>query len=204
MIHDAGFVKEIAMPDCSARGASFALIFDCDGTLADTISAHCQAWNEVLNPLGCVMTEERLRASGGLPSDVVAAQVLGIERWKAADIASSKASVFLRHLDAVRPIRKVVDIAAAHRGVAPMAVVSGGQRRVVEAILAQIGVLEWFSILVANEDVEHHKPSPDGFYLAANRMKMAATDCIVYEDADLGIEAAKRAGMKWCDVRGMR
>jgi HAD superfamily hydrolase (TIGR01509 family) len=69
--------------------------------------------------------------------------------------------------------------------------------------LRQIGVLEWFPVIVGAEDTVKHKPEPDVFLEAARRLQVAPDDCTVYEDTDLGIEAARRAGMRWIDVRTM-
>jgi HAD superfamily hydrolase (TIGR01509 family) len=84
-----------------------------------------------------------------------------------------------------------------------MAVASGGQRRIVERTLRQIGVYDWFGALVTAEDTVLHKPEPDLFLEAARRLGVPPEVCIVYEDADLGIEAARRAGMRWVDVRSI-
>jgi HAD superfamily hydrolase (TIGR01509 family) len=103
----------------------------------------------------------------------------------------------------VRPIEKVVEVARVNLGKVPMAVASGGQRRTVERTLAQIGVLDWFSVVVTAEDTRRHKPEPDVFLEAARRLGVNPADCTVYEDTDLGLEAARRAGMKQVDVRKM-
>ena len=84
-----------------------------------------------------------------------------------------------------------------------MAVASGGYRHMVELTLRQIGILDWFPVLVAAEDTTRHKPEPDVFLEAARRLGVTPAECTVYEDTDLGIEAARRAGMRWVDVRTM-
>lgn len=84
-----------------------------------------------------------------------------------------------------------------------MAVASGGQRHLVELTLRQIGILDWFSVLVTAEDTTKHKPEPDVFLEAARRLKVLPAVCTVYEDTDLGIEAARRAEMRWVDIRLM-
>jgi HAD superfamily hydrolase (TIGR01509 family) len=84
-----------------------------------------------------------------------------------------------------------------------MAVASGGQRRMVEKTLSQIGVLDWFPVVVTAEDTRRHKPEPDVFLEAARRLGVEPATCTVYEDTDLGLEAARRAGMRSVDVRRM-
>jgi HAD superfamily hydrolase (TIGR01509 family) len=189
----------------SARMSSGALIFDCDGTLADTMPAHYRAWVAVLEPHGIPFPEERFYALGGTPTREIV-RILAADAGKTVDVPSmvrAKEDAFLVQIAEVVPIPRVVEIARAGRGVLPMAVASGGQRRIVERTLGQIGVLDWFGALVTAEDTVRHKPDPDLFLEAARRLGVAPETCTVYEDADLGIEAARRAGMKFVDVRVM-
>ena len=82
-----------------------------------------------------------------------------------------------------------------------MAVASGGIRPVVERTLTATGLISLFDTLVTADDVMRGKPAPDIFLLAAERLAVAPADCIVYEDGDPGLEAARRAGMRAVDVR---
>jgi HAD superfamily hydrolase (TIGR01509 family) len=101
----------------------------------------------------------------------------------------------------VAPIEKVVAIARAARGRLPLAVASGSHRELVESTLAAIGTRDWWQAIVAAEDVTQPKPAPDIFLEAARRLGVAPGDCTVYEDADLGLLAAQRAGMRAVDIR---
>jgi beta-phosphoglucomutase-like phosphatase (HAD superfamily) len=180
-----------------------ALIFDCDGTLADTMPAHYRAWVEILRPHGIPFPEGRFYAMGGMPT-VKILELLFSEVGKTVDIgmlSQQKEDAFLEKIGEVRPIEKVVAVARRGRGVLPMAVASGGYRHMVELTLRQIGILEWFPVVVTAEDTVKHKPEPDVFLEAARRLGAPPADCTVYEDTDLGIEAARRAGMRWVDVR---
>jgi HAD superfamily hydrolase (TIGR01509 family) len=182
-----------------------ALIFDCDGTLADTMPAHYRAWQEVLRPHGMVFPEERFYALGGVPTRVIA-RILCEEAGQPLDqdaLVQAKEEAFLRQLAAITPVVKVVEIARAGRGVRPMAVASGGRRPIVERTLRQIGVLDWFAAVVTAEDAARHKPDPDIFIEAARRLGVAPAFCTVYEDTDVGLEAARRAGMRAVDVRAL-
>jgi beta-phosphoglucomutase-like phosphatase (HAD superfamily) len=182
---------------------SDALIFDCDGTLADTMPAHYRAWREVLRPHDVIFSEERFYALGGCPTRVIA-RLLCDEASRPFDVAEvvlAKEQAFLDQIDAIVPLVKVVDIARAGRGVHPMAVASGGRRAIVERTLRQIGVLDWFAAVVTAEDTTRHKPDPDIFLEAARRLAVDPSDCTVYEDTDIGLEAARRAGMRAVDVR---
>jgi beta-phosphoglucomutase-like phosphatase (HAD superfamily) len=180
-----------------------ALIFDCDGTLADTMPAHYRAWLQVLRPLGMVFTEERFYALGGVPTAVIAG-MLAAEAGMSLDLVAlvkAKETAFLDQIAAVTPIAKVVAIASAGRGVQPMAVASGGRRPIVERTLRQIGIFEWFDAVVSAEDTARHKPEPDIFLEAARRLSVDPARCTVYEDTELGLEAGRRAGMRAVDVR---
>jgi HAD superfamily hydrolase (TIGR01509 family) len=180
-----------------------ALIFDCDGTLADTMPAHYEAWQEVLRPHGIEFPLDRFYAMGGMPTDKIVVELCG-EASKSLDVdalVQEKAQAFMRKIGEVRPITKVVEVARAHRGKLPMAVASGGTRRTVELTLAQIGILDWFLVVVTAEDTPRHKPEPDVFIEAARRLGVPAAACTVYEDTDIGLEAARRAGMGRVDVR---
>jgi HAD superfamily hydrolase (TIGR01509 family) len=180
-----------------------ALIFDCDGTLADTMPAHYRAWVEILRPHGIAFPEDRFYAMGGMPTDKIVEKIFS-EVGKIPDVpllTRQKEQAFLEKLDKIRPVERVVEIARRNRGTSPMAVASGGHRAMVELTLRQVGILDWFPVVVAAEDTARHKPDPDVFLEAARRLGVAPADCTVYEDTDIGIEAARRAGMHWVDVR---
>jgi HAD superfamily hydrolase (TIGR01509 family) len=95
----------------------------------------------------------------------------------------------------------VVEIARRKRAEAPIAVATGSPRAMAEQTLAQLGIREWFAVLVAAEDTTRHKPEPDVFLEAARRLGADPRECEVYEDTDLGLLAARRAGMAGIDVR---
>jgi HAD superfamily hydrolase (TIGR01549 family) len=180
-----------------------ALIFDCDGTLADTMPAHYQAWLDILRPFGVSFPEARFYSLGGMPTGKIL-ELLFSEVGKVPDVDAltrQKEEAFIAKASEIRPVEKVVSIARDARGKTPMAVASGGHRHMVQLTLRQIGILDWFPVIVAAEDTTRHKPEPDVFLEAARRLGVLAPSCTVYEDTDLGIEAARRAGMKWVDVR---
>ncbi len=180
-----------------------ALIFDCDGTLTNSMPVHYVCWRQTMARHGIEFGEERFYALGGVPSDKIVA-LLAAEAGLTLDaalVAEEKEQAFLETLHLLKPIAAVVEIARLHRGQKKMAVASGGMRYIVERQLAQIGVSDWFDTIVAAEDTARHKPEPDVFLEAARRLGVAPQHCEVYEDSDLGIEAARRAGMRWVDVR---
>lgn len=180
-----------------------ALIFDCDGTLADTMPAHARAWVASYGSFGIEIQEEPFLQMGGLPNRAII-ETLNRDFGYTLDVASTQEDKERRYLDmlhAVTEIKAVTDIARAHRGKVPIAVASSGLGRVVRQTLTTLGILSLFDAVVTADDVVHGKPSPDIFLLAAQRLGIAPADCIVYEDGDPGLEAARRAGMRAVDVR---
>ena len=179
------------------------LIFDCDGTLADTMPLHYEAWIETLAEFKLTFDEDRFYAWGGWPSRTVA-KVLADEAGLTVDIEQltiDKENRFLKLLDRVTPIEPVLAEARAARGRLPLAVATGATSDVCERILHTIGIRDWFGALVGAEHVTKHKPEPDVFLEAARLIGVEPARCRVYEDADPGIEAARRAGMECIDVR---
>jgi beta-phosphoglucomutase family hydrolase len=182
-----------------------ALIFDCDGTLADTMPAHYQAWVATLTPLEATFTEEQFYALGGWPTQLVAERIVREQRMAVtADVITrEKEARFEQMLHTVKPVEAVTTIARQERGRRPMAVATGGMRRICEAILRHLGCIDWFDTIVCCEDVPRHKPAPDIFLEAARRLNIPPADCLVYEDTIPGMKAAQAAGMAVVDVRGM-
>jgi beta-phosphoglucomutase family hydrolase len=181
-----------------------AIIFDCDGTLADTMPSHYEAWMIVLARYGLVMDEDRFYALGGWPTRKVA-ELLAREAGRPIDIerlAHEKESRFEELVHLVRPIPPVLEVVRQHRGKLPLAVATGAVRPICERILRQIELAGAFDAIVSAEDVQRHKPQPDIFLEAARRLGVAPRYCRVYEDTDPGMEAARRAGMQPIDVRG--
>ena len=180
------------------------LIFDCDGTLADTMPAHYKAWTAMLGRDDIPFPEERFYAMGGMPTARII-RVLAAEAGVAVEdvdrMVHEKESAFLANLHAVRPLELVVAVAAENRGRLPLAVASGGYRETITRTLDQLGIRGWFAALVTAEDTPRHKPEPDVFLEAARRLGVSAAACVVFEDTDIGLEAARRAGMAGVDVR---
>ena len=180
-----------------------AVLFDCDGTVADTMPAHYRAWLEVTAGHGMAFDETRFYALGGRPTrDILA--TLAAEAGVAIDLdaeAERKEQAFLAQLTEVRPVEVVVEVVRRLRGRLPLAIVTGGYHDVCTRILDRIGIADAFETIVASEDTPRHKPDPDPFLEAARRLGVSPERCLVWEDSDLGIEAARRAGMSWIDVR---
>jgi HAD superfamily hydrolase (TIGR01509 family) len=183
-----------------------AFIFDLDGTLADTMPSHYVAWTRIAARHGLSFPEARFYALGGVPTAKIAAMLVA-EAGLSLDpgaIALEKEQAYYDGLTGsvgVEAIEPVLALARQHRSEGPLAVASGGVRRIVMRTLEALGIAEWFAAVVAAEDTTRHKPEPDVFLEAARRLDADPASCTVYEDTDIGLEAARRAGMRGVDVR---
>jgi beta-phosphoglucomutase family hydrolase len=181
-----------------------ALIFDCDGTLADTMPLHFRAWCSILTPLGITFTEKRFYQLGGMPTERIIgilSEESGIAVGDITQLRDRKEQEFLNQLKHVQAVPAVYRIADEFRNRLPIAVASGGYRDIVRQTLEHIGVDQWIQALVCAEDTARHKPEPDVFLEAARRLGVAPTKCVAFEDTDIGLEAIRRAGMIGFDVR---
>ena len=182
------------------------LIFDCDGTLADTMPLHWRAWNAVTARHKLHFPEERFYRMGGVPSrDIL--KMLREEQGLEIDplaVAHEKEQEYLRIMHECGPIHEVVEIAQAHHGRIPMAVASGGIQSIICGVLEKLGIRHLFDTVVTSEMVKHQKPAPDIFLEAARRIGVDPRFCRGYEDTDLGMRAIRAAGMEAVDVRTMR
>lgn len=179
------------------------LIFDFDGTLADTMPLHWAAWQEVCARHGIPFTRERLYALAGVPTREIIRR-LNREHGLHLDpetIAREKEAAYLARLAHVRPIEPLVRLARAQRGRRKLAVASGGSRRVITRVLDHLGWRDLFDAVVTQDDVARPKPAPDIFLEAARRLGLAPAECLAFEDGDLGLEAIRAAGMAAVDVR---
>jgi beta-phosphoglucomutase family hydrolase len=179
------------------------IIFDCDGTLADTMPLHWRAWQAIANRHRLQFPEDRFYSLGGVPSrDIL--KILSMEQGVALDhlaVAHEKEAEYLPLIAQVEPINAVVGVAREHFGKIPLAVASGGTRHIIEQVLEHLGILHLFKAVVTSEDVKHQKPAPDIFLEAARRIGIPPQFCRAYEDTDLGLQAIRAAGMEAVDVR---
>lgn len=183
-----------------------AIIFDCDGTLVDTARVYHRAYNAVLEPYGAVMPQEWYFARLGLSAEALLREFsreFGHE-FESAQLMTPLVEAYHRGIRDLRVIEVIADIARRYKGQVPMAVASAGQREIVEATLRATGIRDLFQVVVTVDDVGGRtKPAPDLFLEAARRLGVPAGECIVFEDSDEGMEAARRAGMSAFDVRAI-
>jgi beta-phosphoglucomutase-like phosphatase (HAD superfamily) len=174
-------------------------IFDCDGTLADTMPLHYRAWRRLLAEHGMAFSEPFFYSLGGKPTELIVELLCRDHGLFIEDVPAAiqrKEAYFVELIHEVTPIEPVVAVARRWRGAVPLAVASGGLRRYVELTLEAIGIRPWFDAVVCVEDYARAKPAPDAFLEAARRLNVPPADCLVFEDSPLGIEAAAAAGMQ--------
>jgi len=188
---------ELSLPPGPFEG----YVFDCDGTLIDSMTAHMEAWNRSIREHGGrhrLTPETFMRVAGvGGVHTVERFNEWWSERLPPERVIARKEEIYLSLLDAVEPIGEVVEIArrAARDGL-KVAVASGGPREVVETALEKTGLRPLFPVVVTQTDVRRSKPDPEIFLLAAQRMGVRAEACLVFEDSPLGVEGATAAGMQ--------
>lgn len=179
------------------------LIFDCDGTLADTMPLHWRAWQVIAARHGIHLPIDRFYSLGGVPSrDIL--KLLSAEQGLVLDhlvVAREKETEYLPLIAQVEPINVVVGIVRENAGRIPMAVASGGTPCIIDQVLEHLGIRRLFQAIVTSEDVARQKPAPDIFLEAARRIGVPPQCCRAYEDTDLGIQAIRAAGMEAVDVR---
>ena len=180
-----------------------ALIFDCDGTLVDSMPLHMKAWEIAFNFFNTAYKEDFLSSLGGMKETEIIKMYN--EKFKThlnpEEIVSKKHQFFMENINSVKPLRPVVIIAKEFFGKLPLAVVSGSVRNIVHRELEVVGIFDLFKIILTANDSFNPKPSPEIFLEAAKNLNVTPDNCLVFEDGDPGLEAAARAGMKYLDVR---
>lgn len=178
-------------------GAFHAYLFDCDGTVVDSMSLHYIAWKQALGEWGCTFDEELFYAWGGKPPVEIVAELNRMEglEMPVETVAERKEHRYYELLPGLKPVPEVVEHIHAQQGRIPFAVVSGSTRESVIKSLTTVHLLDRFAVLVGAEDYARSKPAPDAYLTAAARLGVAPADCLVFEDTELGMQAAKSAGM---------
>lgn len=182
----------------SAEGFD-AVIFDCDGTLVNTMPYHFEAWCEALAFYGAgnIFKEDVFYAMGGRPTKDIVVELndeYGL-KLDPESVAYAKREAFLTKLEKVELIDEVAAFAQSLRGKLPMAIATGGSRLVIEKTLQAVSVSDVFDEVVTADDVAVGKPAPDIFLRAAELLGVKPERCLVLEDAPAGVMAAQLAGM---------
>ena len=174
-----------------------AYLFDCDGTIADSMPLHYLAWTTVLAEHGGTFPEDLFYSWGGMPVTEIIA-TLNRDQGLAMpveQVTHRKEALFFDLIHQLKPIPEVLEHIHLSHGQIPFAVVSGGALSSVTRSLTTLGILDKFDTLVCAGDYTHSKPHPEPFLLAAERLRVPPEACLVFEDTDMGIQSATAAGM---------
>ncbi len=174
-----------------------AYLFDCDGTIVDSMPLHYIAWKKALGEWNCRFEAELFYSWGGRPvREIIAAlnEMQGLN-MPVDGVAKRKETLYFELENELKAIPEVIEHIEAKHGHIPLAVVSGSRRNSVVHSLSALGLMDKFDVLVCAEDYERGKPAPDCFLTAAARLGVEPKDCLVFEDTEMGIEAATAAGM---------
>jgi HAD superfamily hydrolase (TIGR01509 family) len=180
-----------------------ALIFDCDGTLVDSMPLHWAAWHAAFAAVGVTCPQSLLDETAGMPAPDIIAQ-FNEQYGHNLDITAvteDKERRVAEKLKTVSPIQPVVDLVYRYYGKLPLAVASGGYLPGVETSLRAIGLFDYFDAILTADDPIQPKPAPDIFLAAAARLGIEAETCEVFEDGDMGLIGAAKAGMVATDIR---
>ncbi len=176
-----------------------AFLWDMDGVIVDSADAHYLSWKEAFAQRGTAYSEEEFKALFGSRDDLIIREVMGpLPPDSVDEIAEDKEQ---RYRDLVRGRVKVFPgviplLGAMKHGKYPVALGSSAPRENIDAIIDELGLGDVFDVIVSGTDVDEGKPSPEIYLAAARRLGVDPTDCVVFEDAPLGVEAAVRGGMK--------
>ena len=185
------------MSELTINPKAKALIFDLDGTLADTMPVHFSAYKNILVNYGINFTPELFSKLAGVPA---VGTIEKLNEWFGTkmdpeEVGHFKEGEYEKIMHKMKPIIPVIELVKKYNGILPMAVGTGGYKRLAWKTMDILGLDKYFDILVSTEDVERPKPFPDTFLKCAELLGVEPAVCEVFEDAQLGMQAAKTAGM---------
>ena len=186
-------MHKLTLPD----GPFKAYLFDCDGTIVDSMPLHYVAWKKALAEWNCEFPEDVFYSWGGMPVREIVATLNarnGLD-MPVQELARRKEGLYYDSLPLLQAVPEVLEHIDLSHGKIPFAVVSGSTRESVTKSLSILGILNKFDTLVCAGDYTNAKPDPEPFLIAAERLGVAPGDCLVFEDTDIGIQSATAAGM---------
>ena len=180
-----------------------ALIFDCDGTLVDSMPLHMKAWEEAFQIINEKFDYNFLFAAKGMKeTEIIEAYNKHFKtKINPIEIVTIKHQYLNNNIEFVKPIIQVVEVAKNYFGKIPLGVVSGSVKEIVHKELEVVEIFHLFNNILTADDPFKPKPAPDIFYASAENLNVEPKNCLVFEDGDPGLEAAQNAGMKTIDVR---
>ena len=185
------------------QGPYKAFLYDCDGTLADNMGAHKEAFVKTALEFAIQLDDAIIDELAGWPTIVIANEIIkryGVH-FDPETFARRKSTVFVEeYINKTLPIYFVVEHLKRSADGVKIGVVSGGSRSTVSKTLQLIDVCQHVDVLVCAGDTTRGKPYPDPFIRAAELLHVSPQECLVFEDGDAGVQAAREAGMKWIRV----
>ena len=180
-----------------------ALLFDCDGTLVDTMALHRVVWHQIFGRYGFEIGDEWWEEYANVAvGPFVRAVIPDADDSLVQSLLDEGNALFEEALHLLQPIEHVVEIARRYHGVLPMAVVSGGFRGPVVGSLDAVGITDLFDHIVTADDVVDSKPAPDLYLRGLELLGLGPDDVVVYEDSEIGMASARAAGIdRIVDVR---
>jgi beta-phosphoglucomutase-like phosphatase (HAD superfamily) len=184
-----------------------ALIFDLDGTLVDNMGLHRDAWEETGVDYDLPITGAMIDEMAGIPTRQIIELLADRHAWQVTDYdqftrdKQAKYRSIKTAAGKTTPIVPMLELVHAYRGILPMSVGTGSNRKGALQSLEDVELTEFFELIVTADDVELGKPHPEVFLKSAIHMGIAPADCLVFEDGPMGMKAAEAAGMPWVDIR---
>ncbi|HDV7283690.1 TPA: beta-phosphoglucomutase family hydrolase [Mannheimia haemolytica] len=181
-----------------------ALIFDMDGTLIDTMPSHAKAWEKVGEVLGYPINPEAMYELSGSTTFVIAREIMkraNMPEHYFDEVVKLKRQFGMELIPENATLLPAFELVKANLGKKPMAIGTGSHRAMVELLDQKFNLRQYVSVIVDSDDVSNHKPDPETFLKCAEKLGIAPHRCLVFEDADLGVQAALSGGMDVFDVR---
>lgn len=199
---DSKHLEKLELLTQRTEGAYEAFLYDCDGTLADNMMAHKLAYQEVAANYGVSLDLDMVDEFAGMPTKIFANEITKRYGVPLPDtFAGEKSQIFIdKYIEKTQPISYVAEHLKNHVGKVKIAVVSGGSRKTVTKTLTVLGLVDLIDVMVCAGETPKGKPAPDPFLAAAEALCVDPKKCIVFEDADLGVQGAIAAEMDWVRV----
>ena len=179
------------------------LIFDCDGTIANNMDIHINAWFKVLESKNIVLSTNNLSHYHGLPSEAILKDLCDLSDEEIPIVANELRDETFKLLDDTKPIELIVDLIKYYYNKIPMLVISGGKSKNVIRTLEILGIDDCFDEIITADDAHPSKNTTEAFTLLAEKYCLKPEECHVFEDGVPGLINALKSGMTVTDMRNV-